>query len=127
MASIVRLARTTEEFMSSLKRAFFPLLIAISAFGCSSSTQPVVLARADMPPPPPPGPLGRHPRAESAPVVHEGVVATVLVNPHGDVDGLVLGDGFIVRMPPTARSAQLAAGAKVHAEGDGTSKMLHAR
>ena len=67
------------------------------------------------------------PRAELLPTAHEGVVSTVLVNPHGDVDGLLLTDGSLIRMPPTPRSPQLVAGAKVRGEGDGTSTRVEAR
>lgn len=67
-------------------------------------------------------------------VTRDGVVGQVLVNPHGDLDGLVLKDGAVVRFPPHAvlAAGQLAAGTSVHVEGEssgssGTTSLFDAR
>lgn len=53
------------------------------------------------PPPPPPGPAGR--------AAAEGQVQRLLINPYGEVDGLRLADGGIVRFPPHLSDALAAA------------------
>ncbi len=65
-------------------------------------------------------PAAPSPPTESAPLPRDGVVEWVLVNPHGDPDGLLLRDGTLVRFPPHAVSnpALLRVGMQVHAEGD---------
>jgi hypothetical protein len=40
-------------------------------------------------------------RAMLTPLSREGEIARVLLNPHGDVDGLLLKDGTLVRLRPT--------------------------
>jgi len=78
------------------------------------------------------------PAAHAEPIAptatHDGVVGQVLVNPHGDTDGLVLKDGAVVRFPPHAVLAvgQLVAGTNVHVEGEslgpsGTVRLFDAR
>src|SRR5580692_1627152 len=51
---------------------------------------------------------------------HDGVIAQVLVNPHGDPDGLWLRDGTIVRFPPHAvvSTDRLRVGTQVQAQGE---------
>ncbi len=66
------------------------------------------------------------PRAKLTPVSHEGEVACVLLNPHGDLDGFILKDGTLIRVRPTAANPQLIAGARVRAEGEGTPSFVHA-
>ncbi len=51
------------------------------------------------PPPPPPGANAAAHQQPSATIV-QGAVAQYLMNPHGDVEGLLLGDNTIVRFPP---------------------------
>ncbi|MFM0395801.1 hypothetical protein [Paraburkholderia phytofirmans] len=48
------------------------------------------------PPPPPPAPLA----IQQQPVVATGTVSRFVINPEGDVDGLLLGDGSLVHFPP---------------------------
>src|ERR1700761_5494523 len=60
------------------------------------------------------------PRVVSAPMAaRDGTIQPVLVTPRGDVDGLLLGDGTVVRFPPHAvvDAKQLRAGNGVHVEG----------
>ena len=51
---------------------------------------------------------------------HDGVIGQVLLNPHGDTDGLLLKDGAVVRFPPHAvlTTGQLVVGTSVHVEGE---------
>lgn len=67
------------------------------------------------------------PRAElgEPPVTHAGVIARVLINPHGDADGLLLDDGAVVRFPPTP-STNLATGTRVEVTGRGTASFIEA-
>lgn len=53
------------------------------------------------PPPPPGGPAGR--------AVFQGEVQRLLINPYGEVDGLRLTDGAIVKFPPHMAGALVAA------------------
>ena len=50
----------------------------------------------------------------------DGIVAQVLVSPRGDVDGLLLRDGSLVRFPPhtLTDASSLRVGMKVHVEGE---------
>lgn len=64
-------------------------------------------AFAQSPPPPPPSVDYQQPTATTT----KGAVAQYLLNPHGDVDGLLLTDNTIVRFPPHL-SAQLTATVK---------------
>ena len=66
------------------------------------------------------------PRAVLLPVSRDGEVARVLINPRGDVDGVVLADGALIRIRPTAANPQLTKGVKVRAEGQGTATFVHA-
>lgn len=65
-------------------------------------------------------------RTMLTPVSREGEVARVLINPHGDVDGLLLKDGTLIRVRPTAPNVQLTVGSKVRAQGDGTASFIQA-
>lgn len=65
-------------------------------------------------------------RVDLTPVSHEGEVARVLLNPHGDVDGLLLKDSTFIRIRPTVSNPQLVAGSRVRAEGDGTASFVRA-
>ena len=66
------------------------------------------------------------PHAKMTPVSHEGEIACILINPHGDLDGFILKDGTLIRVRPTAANPQLVAGARVRAEGEGTSSFVRA-
>jgi len=59
---------------------------------------------APVPPPPPPA-VG----AVAAPVQLSGMISRLLINPNGDVDGLLLQDGTQVPVPPPLSSTLLAA------------------
>lgn len=65
------------------------------------------------------------PRPAMPAVTRDGTIARVLVNPHGDTDGLVLDDSSVVRFPPSV-NAKLATGGKVHIVGTGTSQFVEA-
>jgi hypothetical protein len=63
-----------------------------------------------------------------ATVSRDGTVQRLLVNPHGDVDLILLSDGSAVHIPPTPSTvaAKLAAGQTVHLEGDALGAAVHA-
>lgn len=79
------------------------LLSAVLAASFAALAAPQSL-RAQAPPPPPPPGNYEQPAASNV----EGTVAQYLINPRGDVDGLLLGDNTIVHFPPHL-SAQLVA------------------
>jgi hypothetical protein len=66
------------------------------------------------------------PNAKLTPVSHEGEIACILLNPHGDLDGFILRDSTLIRIRPTAPIAQLIAGARIRAEGEGNSSFVRA-
>jgi hypothetical protein len=66
------------------------------------------------------------PRAKLTSVSHEGEIACILLNPHGDLDGFILKDSTLIRVRPTAPIAQLIAGARIRAEGEGNSSFVRA-
>ncbi|MDR3067655.1 MULTISPECIES: hypothetical protein [Comamonas] len=83
---------------------FFTALSAALAFGlCSLSVQAQPHGPAPQHPPMParPAPAGQY--------VLEGQVQQMLINPYGEVDGLRLKDGSIVKFPPHMAEALLAA------------------
>jgi hypothetical protein len=61
-------------------------------------------------------------------VSRDGTVERVFVNPHGDVDLIMLSDGGTVRIPPTPSTvaAKLGKGQSVHIEGDAVGAAVHA-
>jgi hypothetical protein len=65
-------------------------------------------------------------RVKLAPVSHEGEVACILLDPHGDLDGLLLKDGTLIRVRPTAPIPELVAGARIRAEGEGNPSFVRA-
>lgn len=68
------------------------------------------------------------PEAEGAnAVVREGEVGKVLINPHGDVDALLLRDGAQIRLRPRPADDRLVPGAKVHVEGLERGSVIKAR
>jgi len=56
-----------------------------------------------------------------SPVTHDGEVARLLPNPHGDIGGILLRDGTYLRLPPTppGKLVNVTAGTRVHVEGTG--------
>jgi hypothetical protein len=91
----------------------FSNVIAGLALATLAST--IVLAQPSPPQPPPP-------RAVSGPnSSRDGTIQRVLASPRGDVDGLLLSDGTVVRFPPHAvvDAKQLRPGVAVHADGAG--------
>jgi hypothetical protein len=68
-------------------------------------------------PPPVPTPMSR-----------DGAVQRLFVNPHGDVDLILLSDGSAIRIPPTPSgvAAKLPAGQNVHLEGEAVGAAMHA-
>ncbi len=65
-------------------------------------------------------------RATLTRVSREGDIARVLLNPHGDVDGLLLKDGFLVRFRPTPTDSRLVVGKRIRADGEGSSTFVNA-
>lgn len=65
------------------------------------------------------------PRAELARATRSGTVTRVLLNPHGDVDGVVLGDAGVVHFRPQP-GAKIAKGDKITVTGQGTAVFLEA-
>jgi hypothetical protein len=64
--------------------------------------------------------------AKLTPVSHEGEVVCILLDPRGDLDGLLLKDGTLVRVRPAAPHPQLIVGSKIRAEGEGTASFVRA-
>lgn len=92
------------------------LLTAAAAFATSLAALLAAASAHAEPPPPvaPPIPAEAAPgpaAAANGPQVAQGVVQRMLMNPYGELDGLRLADGTVVRFPPHL-SAQLAAAAK---------------
>jgi hypothetical protein len=75
---------------------------------CTSAILLATTAFAQMPPPPPPG---SPPLAWQQSMTIGGTVTRFTLTPRGDLDGLILGDGTQVRVPPHL-SAELAAAVK---------------
>ncbi|MEZ0603578.1 hypothetical protein ACAX43_15690 [Paraburkholderia sp. IW21] len=68
----------------------------------------------------PPRPMARGPRGGGVPTTVSGVVRRFLINPEGDVDGLLLADNTLVRFPPhigAQVAATLAPGDTVNVNG----------
>ncbi len=59
-------------------------------------------------------------------VERQGTIERVLVNPHGDVDTVLLADGTTVRLAPTPPSDRLAKGQTVQIVGEGTGNFVRA-
>ena len=66
------------------------------------------------------------PHAKLTPVSHEGEIACILLNPHGDLNGFILKDSTLIRVRPTAPIPQLIAGTRIRAEGEGTPAFVRA-
>jgi hypothetical protein len=87
---------------------FSNVILAIATLASASA-----LAQPAPPQPPPSRPIAG-PEA-----TRDGTIEHVLVSPRGDIDGLLLKDGTVVRFPPHAvvAAAQLRPGSVVHASG----------
>ena len=79
-----------------------PLIIA----ALSLALVPLGSALAQVAPPPPPGVAPSSPEAVAAPVL-TGRIKTLLMNPNGDIDGLLLTDETQVNFPPHLSEALL--------------------
>lgn len=106
-----------------MKRCSFKTIAVILSVGLILSSLPAA-AQPIRPGPPPPD---RMPRQGSAPTfrgpnaVAEGTVKQYLMNPHGEVDGLLLTDGTQIHFPPHMAAELVAAirpGNPVSVEGD---------
>jgi hypothetical protein len=73
--------------------------------------EPAAEDHASPPPPPPRAAVG-------TPATRDGEITRVIRTPRGDVDGLLLDDGTVVRVPPHVFGVQApGVGARVHAQG----------
>lgn len=82
---------------TSLHRSRSALLLASISAAAVGLLASLHSTKAEPPPPPPPAAAGyQQPSASSV----QGSVAQYLINPRGDVDGLLLADNTIVRFPP---------------------------
>jgi hypothetical protein len=88
-----------------------PLLGAIPPGLAQPAASPLVSADSAAPPPSlAPTPVQSIPTGQSSPTV-SGTVEEYLLTPHGEVEGLLLADGTVVRFPPHL-SAELASSVK---------------
>lgn len=102
---------------------FNPIVRTASALALTAAT--VACAAQPAPAPnggsmPPPLPLARGPRSGGVLTTVSGVVRHLLINPEGDVDGLLLTDNTLVRFPPhigTQVAAAIAPGDTVNVNG----------
>lgn len=116
-----------------ITRAAAALAVVTATVACAAQPVPRTPDGAPMPPPPPsadaplpPPPPVAGPGDGVATTV-SGVVRRFVINPEGDVDGMLLADNTLVRFPPhlgTQVAATLAPGATVSvngfAQGSGT-------
>lgn len=85
-----------------------------------------VIALDEGPSAPPGGKLAPPPpRSDLPEVTRDGTVARVLINPHGETDGLLLQDGTVLRFHPTS-SINVAVGQTIHVTGRGREKLVEA-
>ncbi|SAL36167.1 hypothetical protein AWB73_03530 [Caballeronia turbans] len=98
--STKRVRRDTARVLSAINLV---ALLATSA-GCVAQTEPPVAAAGLAPPPAPR--IGAAPLVEGTAVSAQATVSRFLINPDGDVDGFLTGDGALVHFPPHM-SAQL--------------------
>jgi len=100
------------------------LTLTAASAACAQIGQPLPPAGPEVgmtPPPPPPPPLGANPNSMQGNIA--GVVKHYLINPEGDVEGMLLTDNTLVMFPPhlgTQVTASVAPGARVRIVGDTT-------
>ena len=110
-----------------IARAVSALAVIAATAACAAQTAPPPQQGARLPPPapgagapmPPPPPSAVAPR-DGTPTTVSGVVQRYVINPEGDVDGMLLADNTLVRFPPhigTQVSAAFAPGATVSVNG----------
>jgi hypothetical protein len=109
-----------------IARAAAALAVIAATAACAAQTMPPPQQGAPMPPPAPsagapmpPPPFAAAPR-DGAPASVSGVVQRYVINPEGDVDGMLLADNTLVRFPPhigTQVAATFAPGATVNVNG----------
>jgi hypothetical protein len=97
--STKRVRRDTARVLSAINLV---ALLATSA-GCVAQTEPPVAAAGLAPPAPR---IGAAPLVEGTAVSAQATVSRFHINPDGDVDGFLTGDGALVHFPPHM-SAQL--------------------
>ncbi|MEM5459525.1 hypothetical protein VSR69_32415 [Paraburkholderia phytofirmans] len=100
-----------------IARAAAALAVIAATAACAAQTMPPPAPSAGAPMPPPP--FIAAPR-DGAPASVSGVVQRYVINPEGDVDGMLLADNTLVRFPPhigTQVAATFAPGATVNVNG----------
>jgi hypothetical protein len=115
-----------ERYMKALNLAATlcaALTLTAASAACAQVGQPQPPASPDVgvTPPPPPPPLVANPNSIQGNIA--GVVKRYLINPEGDVDGMMLTDNTLVMFPPhlgTQVTASVATGARVRIVGDTT-------
>ena len=109
-----------------IARAAAALAVVTATVACAAQPVPRTPDGAPMPPPPPsanapmpPPPPAAGP-ADGVATTVSGVVQRFVINPEGEVDGMLLADNTLVRFPPhlgTQVAATLAPGASVSVNG----------
>src|SRR5919197_6405161 len=83
----------------------YRLIVLLMAVGLVlGAMQPSWAQPAPPPPPRPPAPVQPMPPGQPTPTV-SGTVQQYLLTPHGEVEGLLLTEGTIVRFPPHLSAA----------------------
>jgi hypothetical protein len=75
------------------------IVLLMAAALVLGAMQPSWAQPAPLPPPRPPAPVQPMPLRQPTPTV-SGSVQRYLLTPHGEVEGLLLTDGTVVRFPP---------------------------
>ncbi|PRY09252.1 hypothetical protein [Paraburkholderia sp. BL25I1N1] len=108
-----------------IARAASVLAVIATTAACAAQPVPPPQPGAPLPPPAPsanaplPPPFAEAPR-DGAPATVSGVLQRFVINPEGDVDGMLLADNTLVRFPPhigTQVAAAFAPGATVNVNG----------
>ena len=111
--------------LNPIARAAAALAVIAATAACAAQPVPRAQDGAPMPPPAPrsdapmPPPPLAGPR-DGVPTTVSGVVRRFVLNPEGDVDGMLLADNTLVRFPPhlgTQVAAAIAPGASVNVNG----------
>lgn len=122
--------------LNPIARAAAALTVIAATAACAAQPVPRALDGAPMAPPaprsaapmPPPAPAADSPMPppplagprDGVPTTISGVVRRFVINPEGDVDGMLLADNTLVRFPPhlgTQVAATIAPGASVNVNG----------